>query len=106
MEAPGPCGEQQRWAGRGGGHRGRQGLCRARTTATLGTPEADNPSAIVLGEGTEEVAERGALCLRGWGTLDTSACIQGGELTPARENSRAGARTPEILTGGSQHMGR
>lgn len=34
-----------------------------------------NPLAIVLGEGTEEVAEMGALCLRGWGTLDTSVCM-------------------------------
>ena len=41
MEAPDPCGEQQRWAGRDGGHRGRQGLCRAQTRATLRTPEAD-----------------------------------------------------------------
>ena len=28
------------------------------------------------------------LYFRGWSTLDTSACIQGGELTPAQEEQQ------------------
>lgn len=51
MGAPDPCGEQQRWAGRGDGHGGRQGLCRARTRAALGTPEADKPFSHRAGRG-------------------------------------------------------